>query len=486
MSLHTRKPLAPPAILTCADGHSENAMVDPPGTARGLRHTWSNYAATPTCLIIAMLVIAYGVMGWCRPVQSADQPPAPQTLAPGGALTFEEAVRIALTQSPYFTKSSLSLDIQKLDETDSRYGMVPPLTFRTYYYVNRPSWTGASQPYSLSFSMDPYNPVGAYFTLQAQKLIRQVGVLAHLKTISKGLERLGAIYMELDFLNRLAATQKDLVQVARDNLIYNENRMSLGTGTSLDVKLARQQLELALGEQEGLALSQKRALSSLKNFLGMRSIPDFTVNCRDSRRQVLGNFDPATTTLEQAKNRSYELKAYELQKQLQNYNIRLAIAKIFPSILLNTTTPDPLSISSAHGLYVGLGLEIPVWDGFKRIRNVSRQKTILRQIGAQQTEKEDSLEANYFEDLEDLQGKSVALKNAQALEDLAWLKARQNEIRYQSGEELKVFLESRREALKAKKETLSKSLAYDRAILRLREFSGDLGYTYVDEKSWQK
>ncbi len=96
--------------------------------------------------------------------------------------------------------------------------------------------------------------------------------------------------------------------MCRENLTYAENRLSIGTGTSLEVKVAQQQLELALGEQEGIALAMKRDLASLKNFLGLQSSPDFTPDCRDSRRQVLGNFDPATATLEQAKNRSYELK----------------------------------------------------------------------------------------------------------------------------------------------------------------------------------
>jgi outer membrane protein TolC len=190
--------------------------------------------------------------------------------------------------------------------------------------------------------------------------------------------------------------------------------------------------------------------------------------------------------LEQAKNLSYALKSFELHKQLQAYNIRLAIAKVFPAILLNTQTPDPLSVTSGRGLYVGLGLEIPVWDGFNRIRNVSRQKAMLRQIGAQKTESENLLEDKWFIDLGEMQEKSVAMKNAQALENLAQLKARQSEVRYQSAEDLTIVFESRREVLSVKKEVLSKSLEYEKAVLKLRELSGDLGHTYVDEKSWQQ
>jgi len=112
-------------------------MVDLGGTGRGPRRILSGYApriaATLACLIVALLVMAGELMCWCQPAQGADQPPAVQTPPPGTPLTFEEAVKIALTQSPAFTKSSLEIDVGRLDETDSRYGLVPPLTFRTYY-----------------------------------------------------------------------------------------------------------------------------------------------------------------------------------------------------------------------------------------------------------------------------------------------------------------------------------------------------------------
>ncbi len=87
MSLLTRKTPARLATITSVGGCSMNAMVDPAGTARGHRHILSGYApwitATQACLIIAMLVMAGGVMCWCRPAQGADQDPAAHDPAPG-------------------------------------------------------------------------------------------------------------------------------------------------------------------------------------------------------------------------------------------------------------------------------------------------------------------------------------------------------------------------------------------------------------------
>ena len=105
----------------------------------------------------------------------------------------------------------------------------------------------------------------------------------------------------MDALHKMAGYQRDLIKVSRENLTYAENRMSIGTGTSLEVKVAQQELQLAQGEEEGIALSMKRAVTDLKGFLGLPANQDFTFNFQDSRRQVLGNFDPATASLEQTK-----------------------------------------------------------------------------------------------------------------------------------------------------------------------------------------
>ena len=208
---------------------------------------------------------------------------------------------------------------------------------------------------------------------------------------------------------------------------------------------------------------------------------------RDAHRQVLGKFDPAAATLEQAKAKSFELKALELKKELQGFNITVAKAKAFPSLLFTVQTPDPLSVTSARGLYVGLGLEVPVWDGFKRIRNISRQKSILKQVGADKDMKDLDLTDKWNGLQENIGSAAASLKIAQSQEELARLKERQAEIRYNSGtDQLPGWLEGRKATLEAQKGFASKALAHDELILHLRQFSGDLGDSYVDQKSWQK
>jgi outer membrane protein TolC len=436
-------------------------------------------------LVLPVFVLAGLGLEMPGPAAAVTEP----AVATDGLLTFEALVHLALRQSPYLTKSSLEIEIRRLDESDSRFEMVPPVTFRSYYFVNRPRDVGdlSSQSYSLSFNMEPYNPVGSYLTLQAQKLATQMAILAHLKVISEGLKNLGKLFLDLGALKRLAAYQTDLVSLAREDLTFAENRQSIGTGTSLEVKVAAQELELARSEQERIRQTEKRLLGQLRGFLGIKTEKNLNLDLRDAQRQVLGNFDAKAATLAQAKDRSYELKMLELKKNLQGYNIALAKAKIFPSLLFTARNPDPLTLNSSHGLYVGFGLEVPVWDGFKRIRNVSRQKVIHKQFGAEKDEKELDLGDRWEVVQGEMQEAAAALKLAHSQEELAHLKERQAEIRYQSGTvQLPAYLEGRKAILEAQKNAAVKAKNYHAAVLKLRLISGDLGQSYVDQSAWQK
>ena len=265
----------------------------------------------PAILAMAFLALLLGLLpAAAQPAWAAEAGPADAKVAVPGLLDFDGCVRLAIQQSPYLTKSAVEIDIRRMNETDSRYSMFPPpMTFRTYYYVDRPQQPGLNpKPYSLSFSMDPWNPVGSYFSLQAEKVATQMAIFAHLQAISTGLERLGKMFLHLASINRLAAFQRDLINLCREKLTYAENRRTIGTGTSLDVQVATQELELAKNELGQLELTRKRTLSNLKTFLGLKPEQQVEFDLRDARRQVLGSFDPAAATLEQAKARSFELK----------------------------------------------------------------------------------------------------------------------------------------------------------------------------------
>ncbi|RJR38634.1 MAG: TolC family protein [Deltaproteobacteria bacterium] len=438
-------------------------------------------------LFLFLVFIPLAIL-WAAPMalgEGAPQTAVPQeTEAVTGPVDYDRAVRLALRRSPFFLKSSLEVEIKHLDETDSKFDMVPKVTFRTQYYVNRPD-DSANRPYTLSFVSSGYNPLESYITLQAKKLFTQIAVLAHMQVVSEGIQKLGRMFLEMETLIAAAARQQNFVDLARQNLDYFQNREKIGSGTSLEVKVAAQELNAAKAEQERIAASRKRLHERIKAVIGMKPEQTLELDCKDARRQVMGGFDPASASLEEAKRRSHMLKIAELKKELQQYNITMAKAKLLPTVFFGATTPDPLSTTRSRDLFFSLGLEVPVWDGFKRVRNISRQKTVLRQYEVESDEQSLDLTDKWSDAQENLRLADVNRKTAQAQEELARLKERQGDIRYQSGGELSVLLEGRKILMEAQKAASLNNLNYDLAVLGLRHLSGDLSASYVDEQSWQ-
>lgn len=450
---------------------------------------WSPAQKILLALCLILLAATWGLA--VLPAIGEEAPPATalkemETVT--GPVNYERAVRLALRSSPFFTKSSLEIEIKRLDETDSKFNLVPSVTFRTQYYITRPTERDFSnRPYTLSFVSSDYNPVESFFTLQAKKIFTRIAILAHMQVISEGIQRLGRMFLEIEALDQAAARQVGLVDLARQNLDYCQNRLRLGTGTSLEVKLAKRELEAAQAEKERLASSRKRLLARIKAFIGLKPHQPLELDCQDARRQVMGDFNPTAASLEEAKNRSYLLKIAELKKELQNFNIMMAKAKLLPSVFLAATTPDPLSGLQSRELFFSVGLEVPVWDGFNRVRNISRQKTILRQFGADKEEKVLEFADKWFEVQENLRNAEDNRKAALDLEELAHLKERQSEIRYRAGgEPLSIYLEGRKNLVDAEKNSIRKNYEHNVAALGVRHLAGDLGASYVDAKSWQQ
>jgi outer membrane protein TolC len=448
----------------------------------------SGWLGGKVSLVLAVIFLAMALAAAAPAAQEKEAVPGGGVLggeAVTGPVNFDRAVRLALVRSPYFTKSSLEIEVKRLDERDSRYDLIPPVTFRTQYYVDQPADV-RGRPYSLNFISNKYNPMESYFTLQARKLLTQIAVLSHMKVISTGIQKLGKMFLEMEALKQAAARQEDLIDLARQNLAFFQNRLHLGTVTSLEIKVAEQELAGARAEKEHIAYSQTRLQENIKAFIGLKTSQPLDLDYKDARRQVLGTFDPGAANLEQAKAHSYELKIAALKKELQNYNILLAKASLIPSFFLSAQSPDPLS-STSRGLFFAVGLEVPVWDGFKRLRNISRQKTILRQYEAETNEQGIDLTGKWQEAQENVRAADVSRKSAQAQEELARLKERQGEIRYHSGgQPLAVYLDARKGLVEAQKNTFLKTMDYDLAVIKLRQLSGDLDASYVDTSSWQQ
>jgi outer membrane protein TolC len=442
----------------------------------------------------SFLMLCGILMAWplCCPnlaagAETAPTSPAPEPLT--GSRDFDACVQLALRQSPFLTKSALEIEVRRMDEKDSKSEMFPSLKGSARYYIAQPNNPSVTDPlnYSVAVTTGDYNPLVAYLSMKANRIVTQIATLGHLKAVSKGIDHLGKAFLELGTVEKMTQLQVQATTLAKENLRYVRERQRLGELSPLEVQIAAQELEVAKAEQEGLAVTKTRLVEGIRSFLGLKPDEPLNLQTREAPRQVLGDFNPRKVTVQDAEERSFDVRIKHMATELQTWNITLAKMKFVPSVNMSLQSPDPLTLTSIRGAFVSVGISFPIFDGFKRMRNIKRQRTVLGQFASEEDAMGKDLTMKWREAEEKLNIATAALRTAQATAELARLKETQGETLYLSAEkDFSILMKARQNRLKAQMDALKKAMEHDQAVLALRTLSGNLVYHYVHESQFQK
>ncbi len=441
----------------------------------------------PYFSLIVLGAFVYLLLGHPAPAFSAEVALLTPAPAPGAPNDFYSAVRLALRQSPFFTKSALEIEVRRLDEKDSKADFFPSFQGSARYYVVQPKNNSNSQNYQWAISTPNYNPLFAYLSLKANRIVTQIATLGHIKAISAGIERLGKAYLEMHALQSLTKLRAQATDLTKENLRYVKERQRLGEVTPLEVQIASQEVDVAAAEQEDLGINRKRLEEGVANFLGVEPGQPANLDVGQARRQVLNDFDPKKASLQDAESRSIDLRIKQMTKELQTWHVTLAKMKFVPSVNVALQSPDPLSNNANGGTFFSAGVSFPIFDGFKRFRDIDRQKMVLKQMGADETVSEKELSQKWREGLQKITVAEAAYHTAKSQAELARLKETQAETVYRAAEkDFSVLMTARQTVVKAQMDMVKKGLEYDEAVLALRALSGELVYHYVNESQFQK
>ncbi len=447
------------------------------GRTIGVRLLWTAISALPLLGWLACSVLpAAAGSGAAREPEPAAALPAP--------VDFDSCAKLALQQSPYFAKSALEIEVRRLDEQDSKSDYLPTINLRAKYYLSQPSRANLSNPtdYAVDVAVESWNPLTAHFGVKVRQLLKQVAVLSHLQIISQGLKELGNGFLEMEAVSRLQVLQGKILEVAGQNLTYAQRRLELGEISHLEVKIAAQELEVAKLEQERWQETHKRLQEQIRSFLGLKPSQALRFATHTGARQVLGEAE--RYDWEALPPRSLEGRIENLKKELQSWHITLAKLRLLPGLTAAVQTPDPITLTGVRGYFFSVGLTWPVFDGFKRLRDVSRQKTMLSQAEAEAEVKERDFRSKWREVQQKIKTSRAAWQLSLSQLALATLKERQGELKYQGGEALALALAARRARLEAEGQAILKQLEYQQALLEGRHLCGDLVRRYVSEGAW--
>ncbi|MCL6620994.1 MAG: TolC family protein [Syntrophobacterales bacterium] len=397
---------------------------------------------------------------------------------------FDTCVSLALRHSPYFSRSALEIEVRRLDEKDSKSDYLPTITLRTKFYPHQPERAGAvnQRDYSLDVAIESYNPLVAHYSLKMRQLLTRLAVLSHLRVISDGLRQMGTAFLELEALSRLAGVQERLLEVSRRQETYVRRLAELGEATPLEVRVALQEGEVVRGEMARLQAAQTRLKARLRDFVGLKAEEPRDFDLAQGRQQVLRPGEPRDWTRQEP--RSLEARMEAIKKELQSWNITLAKLRLLPGLTAAVQTPDPVAVTGVRGYFVSVGLTWPIFDGFKRLRDISRQKTLLAQAEAEGAAQESDFRSRWREAVDKLQAAAATRELARSQVELARIKERQAELRFQGGEPLSLALAAQRSRLEAEAQLIARELEHDQALLEVRALAGELVTPYVSEKNW--
>lgn len=401
----------------------------------------------------------------------------------GTVLDFQGSVRTGLEHSPRLKRSSIEVGIRRLGQADMKWDYVPSVFVNVSYLVTRPA--SADSPMSISASTGPYDPIKPYFTIQAAEEFTRIAVLVHLQEMAEGIHEIGKIFLQLDAAERGMAVQDEVVRLAEQNRTMWEKMKGSAGDSLIDRQIAEKELEESQIVRERLRMASSALSENLLTFLGVSPGSQVTIVASNAIEQVIGRFEPAKATLLEARDHSTEIQVQEIQKKLQELSILAAYAKYIPSPVISLRTADPLdSSSNDSGLYLAVGLDIHVWDGFDRRRDVRRQKEILRQFELDYDKAANALSTTWKSAQDSHRIASLDLKASEAQLEIARLRAERDRISHESATlPVHQLQEGRLRHLQARQYAIAKALDCNLSILYLRHLSGNLRDSYVDSRA---
>jgi hypothetical protein len=178
-------------------------------------------------------------------------------------------------------------------------------------------------------------------------------------------------------------------------------------------------------------------ISELKMLMGYH--PDFhlPLDTRDAANQVLAGFNGQLVTFAEIQGSNMALKILAKKEQLQSNKVTGAYLALVPKPVFVLEDVQN-QVDRTSGFNLALGLDYTIWDGFKRVREIKRQKMRADQLKIDRSQFSQRL-YNQFKRLRadlDLSGEKEGFYREQArlaelTEEKAFLQYKAGEVPYE-------------------------------------------------------
>jgi outer membrane protein TolC len=332
------------------------------------------------CLLIACHAL---------PVQAGP----PVRSRPYGYFDFPTCVRYALLHSDDLLRSRIEVQLKSIDLKDSHSELLPTLQLVTRYYLTRTDETSDNR-LNVQVTMTNFSPYAALLKMKAMGIIVDIAKERHREKISEAVRNMAKLFFKVGVTKKLIRARKQLTALLRKKVEYGTSKKSQGGIDPVRVRMWRNSLRGARLVVRSLENQQEEFVAQLKMLLGYH--PDYylPLDTRDAIEQLLSGFNGRLITFSDVQAANQRLQILAKKEQVQSVKIQGAYVAILPRpVFVFESLSNQVDRSSGFNLAVGF--DHTLWDGFRAIRAIKREKLTARDMFLQRKEMSRHLYVNY-------------------------------------------------------------------------------------------
>jgi outer membrane protein TolC len=301
-----------------------------------------------------------------------------------GQFDFGTCVRYALMHSPIFLENRIDIQLQATDLKDAHSEVLPSFQLLTRYYLARPanssnnnsgnnSGNSNKNRFSVQFLIQDWNPYAALVKVKAYGILMDIAKISHEASIAENVANLAKLFFKVDVLDHVIKARRQLIALHRDKVNYGKSKNSQGTIDPLEVRNWELTLRAEVLKLQEAERDRQDALLKMKMIMGY--YPDFflPLDTRGAVNQILSGFTGDLVTFGEIQGSNLKMQMLAKKEQAQSVAVTGAYLLILPKPMLVIENVQN-QVDRTSGFNMALGTSYPIWDGFKGVREIRRQK----------------------------------------------------------------------------------------------------------------
>ncbi len=294
-----------------------------------------------------------------------------------GYFDFATCVHYALVHSEIFLKNRLEIQIRSAAVKDAHAEILPTLDIRTQVYLSRASGTGP--PLNVTVWTSQFNPLIALIKIRSNEVLVDIAKISHFQKIAEDVGVMGKLFYSINALDRTIKIRKQVLALTQDKVNYGSSRNEQGNVDPIRVRLWNNNLKSAQLKIKQLEQERDQKVTELKALMGYPIDFYLPLDTRDAANQILNGFNGQLITFADVQGGNLSLKIAAKKEQVQSNLVTGSYLALVPRPVLTMEQIDN-QVDRTSGFNFAVGVEYTIWDGFRRVREIKRQKIIGEQL----------------------------------------------------------------------------------------------------------